>query len=285
MSKFNRSDDRHSAHRDEQPESLSKDEDANETYRDYAENERTLLRSRAQLSLSEVEKLLDQEHNDKEKRGKIESAIEDLERVVDCMADESLTSISAQALETEGWLEYDELRYEHSVSGNMPMLLNAFVVLVENDITPGRWILAPLAEAFNSILEERQPEMVALRLGLQTRVSGSTSPFDVFDRQLEGRQINVDMKTLIEEFGVSKTKAAYAVIEKYGLKHAAKTLVNRYESKTKFPDLVRKALDKHSAELKRFSTTWLSAYAAQDFLNSFPAAAQKYLKKATPPKT
>ena len=92
------------------------------------------------------------------------------------------------------------------------------------------------------------------------------------------------MKTLIEEFSVSQMNAANAVIEKFELEHAPKTLVNRYESRSKFPELVRKLLDKHSDVLGR-STVWLTDNAAQDFLKSFPTSAQKYLKSAHPSKT
>jgi len=283
MSKSNKSDDHTSTAPGDQFESSRKDDDSDEVYRDYSEKERTLLRSRAQLALGDVVKLLD--HDDEEQRREIESAIEHLERIVDCMADEPLPCISAEVLEFADWTEYHELRYEHSVSGNMPMLLEAFVILVENEITPGRWILDPLAEAFGKILEDQDPEMVATRLGLQARGSGSASPLQGFTRHIEGRRINVEMKTLIEEFRLSKTNAANAVIEKLDLKLEPKTLVNRYESKTKFPDVVRRALDEHSAELKSFSRTWLSANGAEEFLSSFPLSAQKYLRKIRPAKT
>lgn len=285
MSNSNKSDDRQPAYRNEPFEPCDEDEDANEAFRNYNESERPLLRSRAQRALSDVAELLDREHNGEQKRREIESAIEQLERIVECMADEPLPCIAAEALEIEDWLEYDELRYQHSVSGNMPMLLDAFVILVENGVAPGRWILDPMAEAFGRILEDRDPELVATRLGLQAKGSGSASPLQEYTRQLDGARMNLDMKTLIEEFGVSQMNAANAVIEKYDLKLAPKTLINRYESRSKFPDLVRKALDKHSDELKSFATCWLTDDAAQKFLDSFPQSAQKYLKLRRPPKT
>ena len=284
MSSSNESDDCQSVNRDELLEPHGEIEDVNEAYRNYNESRRPLHRARVERALTDAQELLDQEHNDKRKRREIESAIEHLERLVECMADEPLPCIAAEALEFEDWLAYDELRYQHGVSGNMPMLLDAFVLLVEDGVSPGRWILEPLAEAFGRILEDRDTSLVAARLGLQAKGSGSSSPLQEYSRQLEGAQINLDMKTLIEEFGVSQMKAANAVIEKFDLKLAPKTLVNRYESRSKFPDLVRKLLDKHSDVLGR-STVWLTDNAAKDFLNSFPPSAQKYLKSAHPPKT
>ena len=73
----------------------------------------------------------------------------------------------------------------------VPMLLAAFVVLVENDVAPGRWILDPLAEAFGRILEDQDPELVASRLGLQARGSGSASPIQDYTRQLERAFLNI----------------------------------------------------------------------------------------------
>lgn len=259
-------------------------ENANEVYRNYNESRRPLHRARVEKALTDAEELLDQEHDDNQKRREIESAIKHLGRIVDCMADEPLPSIAAEALETEDWLAYDELRYQYGVSDNMPMLLDAFVILVENGISPGRWVLEPLAEAFSRILEDQDSSHVANRLGLQATGSGSASPLQEYSRQIERAQINVEMKTLIEEFGVSQMKAANAVIEKFDLEFQPKTLVNRYESRAKLPDLVRKLLDNHSGVLGE-STVWLMDNAAQDFLDSFPPSAQKYLVSARPTKT
>lgn len=270
--------------RDEVLES-NETEDANEVYRNYNESRRPLHRARVERALADAEEMLDQEYDDDSpKCREIQSAIDNLEQIVDCMADEPLPSIAAEALETEDWLAYDELRYQHGVSGNMPMLLDAFVILVENGISPGQWLLEPLAEAFSRILEDQDPSHVANRLGLQARGSGSASPLQGYFRQFERAQINVEMKTLVEEFGVSRMKAANAVIEKFDLELQPKTLVNRYESRTKLPDLVRKLLDNHSGVLGE-STVWLTDSAAQDFLDSFPPSAQKYLVSARPTKT
>lgn len=283
MSNTGKSNDRLSENRDEIVESNGEDEDANEAYRNYNENERPLLRSRAQRALDDLSKSLDHE-DDEQKLREIESAIEHLERIVECMADEPLPCIAADALEFEEWLEYDDLRFQHSVSGSMPLLLAAFVVLVENDVAPGRWILDPLAEAFGSILEERDPELVATRLGLQAKGSGSASPLQDYTRQLERAVIYFDMRTLIEEFGLSRTKAANAVIEKFDLTLASKTLVNSYESRAKYPDLVRSAIDKYSDGLGG-PVVWLTDNGRQDFLNSFPPSAQRFLKGIRPAKT
>ena len=284
MSNSKKPDDSQSARPEELSEPYSEDENANEALRNYNENERPLIRSRAQRALSDVENMLDNEHNDERKRGEIKSAIEHLERIVECMADEPLPCITAEALESEDWYEYDELMLQHGVSGNMPTLLDAFVILVENGVTPGRWILEPIAEAFGRILEDRDPELVATRLGLQAKGSGSTSPLQEYTRQLEWARTSREMNTLIEEFGVSRMNAANAVIEKFDLKLAPKTLVNRYEPRPKLPDLVQRALDNHLDEHNN-SLVWLSDNAAQDFLRSFPPSAQKYLKLKHPPKT
>ncbi len=270
--------------RDEVLEPSSEIEDANEVYRNYNESRRPLHRARVERALNDAAGLLDQEHDDSRKGREIESAIEHLKRIADCMADEPLPCTTSEALESEDWLAYDELRYQYGVSGNMPMLLDAFVILVENGVSPGRWILEPLAEAFGRILDDQDASLVATRLALQGKGSGSSSPLQDYSRQIEGAQINLEMKTLIEEFAVSQMNAANAVIEKFGLELQPKTLVNRYQSRTKFPDLVRTLLDKHTDVLGG-STVWLTGSAAQNFLNSFPPSAQKYLKSASPPKT
>ena len=200
------------------------------------------------------------------------------------MADKPLPGITAEALETDEWLEYDDLRFQFSVTGSMPMLLEAFVVLVDNGVAPGRWILDPLAQAFGKILEEGDPDSVALKLGLQKRGSGSASPLQGYTRQIERAHVYFDMRTLIEEFGLSRPKAADAVIEKFDLDLKAKTLVNSYESRAKYPDLVRETLDKYSEGLGG-PVVWLTDDGREDFLASFPDSAQRFLKGIRPAKT
>ena len=251
--------------------------------RDYNEDERPLLRTRAQRALRDAEILLDEDSND-EKRREIEEAIEHLERVVNCMADEPLPGITADVLETEDWLDYDLFRFHYSVNGSMPMLLAAFVTLVENGVAPGRWVLDPLAEAFARILEDQDPELVSLRLGLQAQGSGSASPLKNFDRQIERSDVYFDMRTLIEDFDLSCKKAAEAVIEKFELDTSSKTLVNRYESRAKYPDLVRQLLDKYSDGLGG-PVVWLTENGRDEFLASFPDSAQRFLKEIRPAKT
>lgn len=257
---------------------------ADDTFRHYNESRRPLHRARVERALTDARKLLDRENNDRHTRKDVESAIEHLERLSECLADESLPCSTAEALETEDWLVYDELRYQHAVSGNMPMLLEAFVISVQNGVSPGQWIVGPLAEAFDRILDDPDASQVANRLGLQGQGSGSASPLRAYSRQIEAARINIDMKTLVEEFGVSQMNAANALIERDGLEVHPKTLVNRYESRTKFPDLVRQLLDEHMSVVGE-STVWLADYAAQEFLDSFPPSAQKYLKFAHPHKT
>ena len=121
--------------------------ESGETLRYYNENERPLLRSRAQRALKDLSERINNEADDGKLR-EIDSAVDHLERIIECMADEPLPGITAEALETEDWLDYDVFRFQYSVSGNTPMLLAAFVTLVENGVAPGRWILDPLAEAF-----------------------------------------------------------------------------------------------------------------------------------------
>ena len=200
------------------------------------------------------------------------------------MADEPLPGITADALETEDWLDYDLFRFQYSVNGSTPMLLAAFVTLVENGVAPGRWILDPLAEAFARVLEDQDPEMVASRLDLQAKGSGSASPLKNFDRQIERSDVYFDMRTLIEDFGVSHTKAAEAVIEKFELDNSSKTLVNSYESRAKYPDLVRQLLDKYSDGLGG-PVVWLTENGRDEFLASFPDSAQRFLKGIGPAKT
>ena len=226
---------------------------------------------------------VDHESDDK-KLQEIESAIDHLERVIECMADEPLPGITADALETEDWLDYDLFRFQYSVNGSTPMLLAAFVTLVENGVAPGRWILDPLAEAFARVLEDQDPELVATRLGLQAKGSGSASPLKNFDRQIERSDVYFDMRTLIEDFGVSHTKAAEAVIEKFELDNSSKTLVNSYESRAKYPDLVRQLLDKYSDGLGG-PVVWLAENGRDEFLASFPDSAQRFLKGIRPAKT
>lgn len=283
MSNSKKSDDCQPSHRGKPSESHLEDDEANAVLRDYNERERPLLRSRAQRALRDVEKMLDEDSNE-EKRRDIEEAIEHLERVVDCMADEPLPGITADALETEDWLEYDDFRFQYSVTGNTLMLVAAFVALVDNGVAPGRWILDPLAEAFDKILEDRDPDMVASRLGLQAKGSGSASPFKSFDRQLERSIVYFDMRTLIEDFGLSRNKAAEAVKEKFELDASAKTLASSYESRAKYPDLVRELLGKYSDGLGG-PVVWLKENGRDEFLASFPHGAQRFLKGIRPAKT
>lgn len=282
MSNSKKLDDRPSAHRDEPSELYGEDDNANEALRNYNENERPLLRSRAQRALRDVENMLDEDSNEKKRRD-IEEAIEHLERVVDCMADEPLPGITADALEIEDWLDYDLFRFQYSVNGSTPMLLAAFVTLVENNVAPGRWVLDPLAEAFARVLEDQDPELVASRLGLQAQGSGSASPLKSFDRQIERSDVYFDMRTLIEDFGLSCRKAAEAVIEKFELCTSSKTLVNSYESRAKYPDLVRQLLDKYSDGLGG-PVVWLTENGRDKFLASFPDSAQRFLKEIRPAK-
>jgi len=254
-----------------------------EAFREYSENERPLLRSRAQRALADLSERTHHEDND-QKLLEIESAIEHLQLIIECMADEPLPGITSGALETEEWLEYDILRFQYSVSRSTPMLLAAFVTLVENGVAPGRWILDPLAEAFGKILEEQDPDLVASRLGLQARGSGSASPLQDYTRQIDRADVYFDMRTLIEDFGVSRTKAAEAVIVKFELELSSKTLVNSYQSRANYPDLVRKTLDKYSDGLGG-PVVWLSKNGPDEFLNSFPASAQRFLKGIRPAKT
>ncbi|VUX55542.1 protein of unknown function [uncultured Woeseiaceae bacterium] len=283
MSNSKKSDDCQPSHRGEPSESRPEDDETNAVLRDYNEGERPLLRSRAQRALRDVEKMLDEDSNEKKRRD-IEEAIEHLERVVLCMADEPLPGITADALEIEDWLDYDLFRFQYSVNGSTPMLLAAFVTLVENNVAPGRWVLDPLAEAFARILEDQDPELVASRLGLQAQGSGSASPLKSFDRQIERSDVYFDMRTLIEDFDLSCRKAAEAVIEKFELDTSSKTLVNSYESRAKYPDLVRQLLDKYSDGLGG-PVVWLTENARDEFLASFPDSAQRFLKEIRPAKT
>ncbi|MCH9027749.1 MAG: hypothetical protein IIA05_11655 [Proteobacteria bacterium] len=259
------------------------DNESGETLRNYNEHERPLLRVRAQRALKELSERINHETDDRKLR-KIESAVGHLERIIECMADEPLPGITADVLETEDWLDYDVFRFQYSVSGSAPILLAAFVTLVENGVAPGRWILDPLAEAFGKILEDQDPDLVASRLGLQAKGSGSASPLKDFDRQIERSFVYFDMRTLIEDFGLSSRKAAEAVIEKFDLDLSSKTLVNSYESRAKYPDLVRKILDKYSDGLGG-PVVWLTEDGRDDFLNSFPASAHRFLKGIRPAKT
>lgn len=254
-----------------------------ERFREYSENERPLLRTRAQRALADLSERLQNEKDD-QKLLEIESAIEHLETIIGCMADEPLPGVTSEALETEEWLDYENFRFQFSVSRSMPLLLAAFVTLVENGVAPGKWILDPLAEAFDRILDEKDPDLVASRLGLQAKGSGSPSPLQEFTQQIERADVYFDMRTLIEDFGLSRTKAAQAVIEKFELELSSKTLVNSYQSRANYPELVREALDKYSDGLGG-SVVWLTESGRDDFLESFPPSAQRYFKGIRPAKT
>jgi hypothetical protein len=283
MSNSNSPKDHHATDRGEVSEPKVEETESDEIARNYGENERPLLRTRAQRALRELSERLEHADGDR-KKVELESAIEHLERIIECMADEPLPGITADALENDHWFVYDDLRFQFSVTGSMPMLLEAFVVLVENDVTPGRWILDPLAEAFGKILEERDPDLAASMLGLQARSSGSVSPLKEYSRQIERTHVYFDMRTLIEEFNLSRTKAAEAVIDKFDLGLKAKTLVNSYESRVKYPTLVRETLDKYSEGLGG-PVVWLTDNGREDFLDSFPDSAQRFLKGIRPAKT
>jgi len=251
--------------------------------RDYNESERPLLYVRAQRALKELKERLVLEQGDPTRK-KIESAIDHLERVVECMADEPMPGITSDALNNDDWFYYDDFRFHYSVTGSMPMLLAAFFTLVDAGVAPGRWILEPLSEAFDKILETRDPDLVASIMRLQSRGSGSSSPLKSFQRRIERTDVYFDMRTLIEDFGLSKMKAAEAVIEKFNLSNSAKTLSNQYESRVKYPDLVREVLDKYSDGLGG-PVVWLTEDAREEFITSFPASAARFLKDILPSKT
>lgn len=252
-------------------------------FRDYNENERPILRVRAQRALRELEKRID-DGQDAGKKKEIESALGHLERIVECMADEPMSGITPDALENNEWFFYDDFRFHYSVTGSMPMLLAAFVELVDADVAPGRWILEPLAEAFNEILKARDPDLVASQMGLQERGSGSSSPLKDFERRIERTDVFFDMRTLIEDFGLSRMKAAEAVIEKFNLDVTAKTLSNQYEPRAKYPELVRQLLDRYS-DGSDGPVVWLGDGDRDEFLDSFPPSADRFLKKIRPVKT
>lgn len=251
--------------------------------RDYNESERPLLRVRAQRALKELEERVDDKQGDA-KRKEIESALGHLERIVDCMADEPMPCVTSDALDNDDWYFYDDFRFHYSVTGSMPMLLAAFVTLVDAGVAPGRWILEPLAKAFDDILEARDPDLVASKMGLQEKGSGSSSPLKEFERRIERTDVYFDMRTLIEDFGLSRMKAAEAVVEKFELDVTAKTLSNQYQSRAKYPELVRQLLDKYSDGLGG-PVVWLSEGDREEFLNSFPPSADRFLKKIRPMKT
>ncbi len=77
---------------------------------------------------------------------------------------------------------------------------------------------------------------------------------------------------------------ADAVIEKFGLDNSSKTLSNQYEPRVKYPDLVRELLDKYSDGLGG-PVVWLTEEARDEFLDSFPASADRFLKEIRPVKT
>ena len=254
-----------------------------EPLREYNENERPVLRVRAQRAIAELKACVEAEQ-DEAKRREIQGALEHLERIAECMADEPMSGITSDALVNEDWLDYDDFRFHYSATGSMPMLLAAFVTLVDADIAPGRWILEPLAAAFDEILESRDPDLVASKLGLQGRGSGASSPLKNFDRRIERTEVYFDMRTLIEEFGLTRRKAAEAVVEKFELDVSSKTLSNQYEPRVKYPGLVREYLDKYSDGLEG-SVVWLTEEARDQFLDTFPESADRFLKDIRPAKT
>ena len=259
------------------------DRDLDEIYRDFKEDRRPLYRTRTIRALKDVSERLEHEEDGK-KKAELKSAILHLERIAECMADEPLAGITADALESEDWIEYDDLRTHYSITGSMPMLLEAFVCLVFNGVAPGRWILEPLAEAFDKTLEDCDPDLVATHLGLQARGSGSASPLQDYSKKIERANVYFEMRTLIEDFSISRTKAAEAVIDKFELDLKAKTLVNSYKRQADYPPPVREALDRYSEGLKD-SVVWMTDASREEFLDTFPASAQRYFEKIRPEKT
>jgi hypothetical protein len=151
------------------------DEDAQEEFRQHYEHVRPLQRARAQNTLNDLATKL--EENEPEGQGSdLEQACDVLDRIAVCLADDPVPAISSDFLDFEEWFEYDELRYQYGISGNMVMLIRVLVLLVQNGVAPGRWILEPLAEAFDEVLDDRDPALVARKLGLQAKGSGLTAP-------------------------------------------------------------------------------------------------------------
>ena len=259
------------------------DRELDEIYRDFKEDRRPLYRTRAIRALKDVSERLKSEE-DAKKKAELKSALRHLERISECMADDPLAGITADALETDDWIEYDDLRTHYSITGSMPMLLEAFVGLVFSGVAPGRWILEPLAEAFEKTLEDSDPELVATHLGLQARGSGSASPLQGYSKKIERAEVYFEMRTLIEDFKLSRTKAAEAVIDKFDLGLKAKTLVNSYKPQADYPPPVREALNKYSEGLGG-SVVWMTDDSREKFLDTFPASAQRFFEKIRPAKT
>ena len=259
------------------------DRELDEIYRDFKEDRRPLYRTRAIRALKDVSERLKREE-DAKKKTELKSALPHLERIAECMADEPLAGITPDALEAEDWIEYDDLRTNYSITGSMPMLLEAFVGLVYSGVAPGRWILEPLAEAFEKTLEDCDPELVATHLGLQGRGSGSASPLQDYSKKIERANVYFEMRTLIEDFKLSRTKAAEAVIDKFELDLKAKTLVNSYKRQADYPPPVREALSKYSEGLED-SVVWMTDASREKFLDTFPTSAQRFFDNIRPAKT
>jgi len=282
MSNTIKNDDRRLSDESDAIDEESSGREMDEIFREYSEGQRPIYRTRAIRALNDISECLKREE-DAQRKAKLESALSHLERIAECMADEPLPGITADALETDDWLEYDDLRTQFSVTGSMPMLLEAFVGLVHSGVAPGRWILEPLAEAFEKTLVDSDPELVATHLGLQARGSGSASPLQGYSKNIERAHVYFDMRTLIEDFGLSRTKAAEAVIDKFELELKAKTLVNSYKPRADYPPLVREVLDKYSEGLGG-PVVWMTDDCRESFLDTFPASAQKFLEKIRPAK-
>lgn len=74
--------------------------------------------------------------------------------------------------------------------------------------------------------------------GFQGDLGGCS--IDIASLRAERSFVYFDMRALIEDFGISRSQAAEAVIEKFELELSLRTLVNSFESRAKYPDLVRK---------------------------------------------
>lgn len=283
MSETGKSSDKTSSDTWDSIDQEASDREPDEIYRDFKEDRRPLYRTRAIRTLRDVSERLECEE-DAPKKAELETVLRHLERIAACMADEPLPGITADALEADDWIEYDDLRTHYSITGSMPMLLEAFVRLVFSGVAPGRWILEPLAEAFEKTLEDCDPELVATHLGLQARGSGSASPLQGYSKKIERAQVYFEMRTLIEDFKLSRTKAAEAVIDKFELDLKAKTLVNSYKPQADYPSPVREALDKYSEGLGE-SVVWMTDDSRERFLDTFPASAQRFFQKIRPAKT
>lgn len=238
-----------------------------------------------QRLIAEYQKLIDLDSEPKSRVNAFNKRIQELQEKLD----EYETELEARDNPTENAAEplqeFDIESIPSSVRSDYVMWLlgwdvtknNYYVVeiftrFVKQGINPPKWVLEILAEGFLEHFRDRNrdPNLLAQKLGLKGDKSGGTNPWQERKLRSERSPAMQDMAILISCFNLSQIRAAKAVKEKYEFGQSPSTL--------------KKYLSKYFGSstafvLKPKNALVMDDYERTRFVSSFPVAARKFFNK------